>query len=276
MTFAVHTGAVSERTYRITAAVDYAGKSYKEGYSTTGYTGLRPYFLYKPSVYKVTGTDVKIATPLKVAYVEGSGDDVPAALEALGIHVTFLSPQDLASSDLNKFDTIVLGVRAYAVRPDLIANNARLLNYVKNGGTVMVQYNTPEYDHDFGPYPYKMTNDPEEVTNERSVVKILDPKDPLLNWPNAISLRDFKGWIEERGSKFLTSWDRRYKPLLETHDEGQSPQKGGLLYARYGKGVYIYNAYAFYRQLPLGVPGAYRIFANFLSVSKNPLLHDQK
>ncbi len=274
--FTIHADAVSERTYKITAAVDYAGKTYTEGYSTTGYTGLRPYFLYKPAIYKVTGTDVKIAPSQHIAYVEGSGDDVPAALEALGIHVTFLSPQDLASSDLGRFDTIVLGVRAYAVRPDLIANNARLLNYVRNGGTVMVQYNTPEYDHDYGPYPYKMTDDPEEVTNERSAVTILDPKDPLLNWPNTISKKDFEGWIEERGSKFLTSWDPRYKPLLETHDEGQSPQKGGLVYARYGKGVYIYNAYAFYRQLPLGVPGAYRIFANLLSVPKNPLLHDTK
>ena len=274
--FTVHPNALSEKTYRITAVVDYAGKSYKEGYNTTGYSGLRPYFSYKPSVYQVTGTEVKIAPSQNIAYVEGSGDDVPAALEALGIHVTFLSPQDLAGSDLSKFDTIILGVRAYAVRPDLVANNARLLKYVENGGTVMVQYNTPEYDHDFGPYPYVMTGDPEEVTDEKSVVTFLDPRDPLLNWPNIISPKDFEGWVEERGSKFLTSWDGQYKPLLETHDEGQAPQKGGLLYARYGKGVYIYNAYAFYRQLPLGVSGAYRIFANLLSVAKNPLLHGQK
>jgi len=276
VTFTVHPGALAGQPYQIVAAVDYAGKSYKEGYSTSGYTGLRPYFLYKPSIYKVTGTEVKIAPSQNIAYVEGSGDEVPAALEALGIHVTFLSSQDLAGSDLGKFDSIILGVRAYAVRPDLIANNARLLKYAENGGTVMVQYNTPEYDHDFGPYPYVMTDDPEEVTDEKSAVAILDPKDPLLNWPNAITPKDFEGWTEERGSKFLTSWDERYKPLLATHDEGQSPQKGGLLYARYGKGVYIYNAYAFYRQLPLGVPGAYRIFANLLSAPKNPLLHNQK
>ena len=274
--FTVHPAMLSEQSYQVTAVVDYAGKSYQEGYSRAGYTGLRPYFLYKPSVYKITGTDVKIAPSLNVAYVEGSGDGVPAALEALGIHVTFLSPQDLAGADFSRFDSIVLGVRAYAVRPDLIANNARLLKYVENGGTVIVQYNTPEFDHNFGPYPYVMTDDPEEVTDEKSVVAILDPKNPLLGWPNAITAHDFDGWIEERGSKFLSSWDERYKPLLETHDEGQPPQKGGLLYARYGKGVYIYNAYAFYRQLPLGVPGAYRIFANLLSVAKNPLLRDLK
>ncbi|HKD47405.1 MAG TPA: PIG-L family deacetylase [Rhizomicrobium sp.] len=276
VTFAVHPGTFSEQTYQITAGVEYGGKSYKEGYTSAGYSGLRPYFLYKPSVYKVTGTELKIAPSLNIGYVEGSGDEVPAALEALGIHVTFLSPQDLAGADFSRYDSIVLGVRAYAVRPDLIANNARLLKYVENGGTVMVQYNTPEYDHNYGPYPYVMTDDPEEVTDEKSAVTFLDPKDPLLNWPNRITAKDFEGWVEERGSKFLSSWDSRYVPLLETHDEGQAPQRGGLLYARYGKGIYIYNAYAFYRQLPLGIPGAYRIVANLLSAPKNSLLRDQK
>ncbi len=274
--FTIHPGKIAEQLYQITAAADYAGKSYREGYITTGYTGLRPYFLYNPATYNATGTDVKMAPSQNIAYIEGSGDDVPAALEALGLRVSFLSAQDLASADLGKYDSIIVGVRAYAVRPDLIANNARLLKYVENGGVVMVQYNTPEYDHNFGPYPYVMTNDPEEVTDEKSAVTILDPKDPLLNWPNVIKPKDFDGWIEERGSKFLSSWDPRYKPLLETHDDGQLPQKGGLVYARYGKGVYIYNAYAFYRQLPLGVPGAYRIFANLLSLPKNPQFHAPK
>jgi hypothetical protein len=121
-----------------------------------------------------------------------------------------------------------------------------------------------------------MSNDPEEVTDEKSVVTILDPKNPLFTWPNKITSKDFDGWIEERGSKFLVSWDKEYEPLLETHDAEQDPQKGGLLYARYGKGAYIYNAYAFYRQLPLGVPGAYRIFANMLSLPKNPQFNGGK
>ena len=114
------------------------------------------------------------------------------------------------------------------------------------------------------------TSDPEEVTNEKSVVTSLDPQNPIFTWPNTITTKDFDGWIEERGSKFLSSWDSKYEPLLETHDEGQPPQKGGLVYARYGKGAYIYNAYAFYRQLTLGVPGAYRLFANMLSLPQNP------
>jgi hypothetical protein len=188
----------------------------------------------------------------------------------LGISVHFLSSGDLASGDLSRFNTIILGVRAYAVREDLKTYNGRLLDYVKNGGVVIVQYNTPEYDHDYGPYPYKMGSNPEEVTDEHSKVEILDPANPVFSWPNRITAKDFDGWVEERGSKFLQSWDSHYEPLLETHDVGQEPQKGGLVYARYGKGVYIYNAYAFYRQLPEGVPGAYRLFANMISLGKSP------
>jgi LmbE family N-acetylglucosaminyl deacetylase len=257
-------------SYEITAVADLEGKSYSEGYVVTGYTGLRPYFLYNTATYRTIGSDVKVAPGQRIGYVEGSGDDVPGSLATLGVHVSFLSAQDLSNGDLSKYDTILIGVRAYAVRPDLVANNSRLLEYMKDGGVVMVQYNTPEFDHNFGPYPYVMTNDPEEVTNEHSVVQILEPKNPLFTWPNQISQKDFDGWIEERGSKFLSTWDSKYTALLETHDEGQPDQKGGLVYARYGKGAYIYNAYAFYRELPLGVPGAYRLFANMISLPKNP------
>jgi len=119
-------------------------------------------------------------------------------------------------------------------------------------------------------YPYTMTSNPEEVTDEASKVRIPAPSNPVFNWPNRITGKDFAGWVEERGSKWMKSGDPRYEALLETHDEGQEPQKGGLLYAKYGKGVYVYNAYAFYRQLPEGVPGAYRIFANLISLPKNP------
>jgi hypothetical protein len=177
---------------------------------------------------------------------------------------------DLAGADLSRFDAIITGVRAYAVRDDLKTFNGRLLDYVKNGGVLIVQYNTPEYDHNFGPFPYKMGSNPEEVTDETSKVEILDGSNPIFTWPNKISGKDFEHWIEERGSKFLESWDTGYEPLLETHDPGQEPQKGGLLYAKYGKGVYIYNAYAFYRQMPEGVPGSYRLFANMISLAKSP------
>src|SRR5205807_5755616 len=140
--------------------------------------------------------------------------DVPASLEHLGVKVTFLTPADIAGSDLGKWDVILLGVRAYAAREDLHANNARLLDYVKNGGVVIAQYNTPEYDHNYGPYPYTMSNDPEEVSDEQSKVNILAPSNPVFNWPNKITEQDFLGWLEERGSKFMQSWDPHYEPLL--------------------------------------------------------------
>jgi len=268
--FEVTPAQLTEQAYKITAVAEYGGNQYREGYDVTGYPGVRPYFLYRPSVHRTTGVDVKMASDLKVGYISGSGDDVAAALEPLGIKATFLSPADVASGDLSKYDVIVLGVRAYAVREDLKTNNDRLLEYVKNGGVAIVQYNTPEYDHNYGPYPYVMGRNPEEVTDEASVVTILDPANPMFNWPNKITQKDFSNWVEERGSKWMQSWDPKYDALLETHDEGQAPQKGGLLYAKYGKGIYIYNAYAFYRQLPEGVPGAYRIFANMLSLPRNP------
>jgi hypothetical protein len=271
VTFQVTPGHLAEKSYEITAVASYSGKSYREGYQLTGYNGLRPYFLFTSSTYRTTGVDVRVAPGLKVGYIMGSGDDVPASLEHLGIKVSFLTAGDLAGGDLSKYDVIILGVRTYAVRDDLRTYNNRLLDYVKNGGVVIVEYNTPEYDHNYGPYPYVMSNNPEEVTDESSKVDILAPSNPVFNWPNKISENDFRGWAEERGSKWMQSWDSHYEALLSTQDPDQAPQKGGLLYAKYGKGIYIYNAYAFYRQLPEGVPGAYRIFANMMSLPKNPV-----
>ncbi len=270
MTFRVIPANLNETPYTVTAVATYNGQEYKEGYRTVGYQGLRPYKLYRPSTYRTTGVDVKMAKGLNVGYIMGTGDNVPQSLVSLGVHVHFLTKDDLASGELAKYNIILLGVRAYAVRDDLITYNGRLLNYVKNGGVVVAQYETPEFDHNYGPYPYKMTNDPEEVTDEHSKMDILDPSNPVLVWPNKITTKDFDGWVEERGSKFMESWDPHYEALLSTHDPDQALQKGGLLYARYGKGIYVYCAYAFYRQLPEGVPGAYRIFANLVSLPLNP------
>jgi LmbE family N-acetylglucosaminyl deacetylase len=270
LNFHVTPEGLAEKPYTITAVATYGGHEYKEGYHTAGYAGLRPYNLYRASTYRTTGVDVKVAPNLNIGYIVGAGDDVPQSMENLGIAVHFLGAGDLANGDLSKFDAIVLGVRTYAVREDLKTYNGRILDYVKNGGVVIVQYNTPEFDHNYGPYPYKMGSNPQEVTDEASKVEILAPSNPVFTWPNKITDKDFEHWVEERGSKFLESWDAAYEPLIETHDPGQEHQKGGLVYAKYGKGVYIYNAYAFYRQMPEGVPGAYRIFANMVSLGKNP------
>ncbi|HMC62173.1 MAG TPA: hypothetical protein VKJ01_23460, partial [Candidatus Solibacter sp.] len=270
LAFTVTPANLSEKSYSIQAVAEYGGREYREGYQIAGYTNLRPYFLYAPAKYKASGVNVRVAPGLKIGYVMGSGDDVPDALAHLGIKVDFLTAADLANGDLARFDAILLGVRTYAARPELPAYNNRLLEYVSHGGVVIVQYNTPEFDHSYGPYPYTMGGNPEEVTDEASKVQILAPANPVFRWPNRITEMDFAGWVEERGSKWMRQWDPHYEALLETHDEGQAPQKGGLLYARYGKGIYVYNAYAFYRQLPEGVPGAYRIFANLVSLAKNP------
>jgi LmbE family N-acetylglucosaminyl deacetylase len=268
--FMVTPAGLTGQRYTITAVAEYAGREYREGYRTVGYAGLPPSFLYMPSTFRASGVDLKVAPALKIGYVMGTGDDVPESLANMGLHATLLSAADLATVDLAQYDTVVFGVRTYAARPELATHHSRILEYVRNGGALIVQYNTPEFDRNYGPYPYSMGNNPEEVTDEASVVNILNPAHPLLNWPNRITAGDFGGWVEERGSKWLRTWDPRYEALLETHDEGQEPQRGGLLYARYGKGVYVYAAWSFYRQLPAGVPGAYRLFANILSIAKNP------
>jgi hypothetical protein len=271
--FEVFPDSLEEKPYTVTAIADSGGQQYREGFVTVGYPTLRPYNLFSPASYRTAGVNVKLTSGLRVGYVTGTGDAVPQFLENLGVKVEFLSPQDLAQGNLQKYDEIVLGVRAYAARPELATNRMRLLDYVKNGGVLVVQYNTAEFDHNYGPYPYTITNEQERtVTDETSHVEFLDAKSPLLSWPNQINEKDFAGWVEERGHGFLKSWDSHYQAPLETHDPEQDPQKGGLVYAPFGRGVYVYVAFALYRQLPEGVPGAYRLFANLLSLPRNPAL----
>jgi LmbE family N-acetylglucosaminyl deacetylase len=273
LTFAVLPKDVKAQPYTITAVAEYGGQQYKQGFQTTGYVGLRPYPYYRDAAYRISGVDVKVAPGLKIAYIAGTGDDVARSIEDLGINVTFLTAQDIAMGDLSSYDAIVLGIRAYAARPELKTSNNRLLEYVKNGGAVIVQYQTGEYDHNYGPYPLSISSDPEKVVEEDNRVSIVDAKDPLLNWPNKITEADFSGWVEERGHGFMSTWDPHYIAPTEMHDVGQSPQRGGLLYATYGKGTYTYLSYAFFRQMPDGVPGSFRIMANLLSIGKNPGLN---
>jgi hypothetical protein len=268
--FHVQPQNVQTKPYIITAVAEFNGQKFTQGFQTVGYPGLRPYPHYHPATYRTTGVDVKTAPDLKIGYVMGTGDDVATSLEDIGIHPAMLSAGEIASGDLSHYDAIVLGIRAYAARPELRTFNNRLLEYVRNGGTVVVQYQTQEYDHNYGPYPLSLSNDPEKVVEEDNKVQILVPNDPVLNWPNKITTADFDHWVEERGHGFMRSWDPHYIALTEMHDTDQDPQKGGLLYARYGKGAYVYLSYAFFRQMPDGVPGSFRIMANLLSMAKNP------
>ena len=254
--------------YALRAVAESGGAQYSEGFEWIGDGSIGRFPFYRPAVHTLRAVDVKVAAGLRLAYVMGSGDDVPSALELLGARPELLSAASVEGGDLGRFDAVIIGVRAYAVRPELKKQNGRLLDYVKGGGLLIVQYQTPEFDENFGPFPYSMGRNPEEVSEEDAAVAILEPDHPIFTAPNAITSKDFDGWVEQRGSKFWAKWDAAYTPLLECHDRGQEPQRGGMLFARHGKGAYIYTAYAWYRQLPYGVPGAFRIYANMISLAR--------
>jgi len=224
---------------------------------------MTPYNIYKPAQLKTRKVDVTLAPGLRIGYVMGTGDLVPEAVEELGAQPHLLSDSDLTSGDLSAWNVIVIGIRAYSNRPVLTAAQPRLDDFVSNGGALIVQYQSGNFP---APFPLAMNGRmPERVVDEQSPVKLLDPSSPLMTRPNRITPADFEGWVEERGHSFLDTWDKSYTPLIETADEGQDPQRGGLVVAHPGKGTYIYVAFALYRQLPELVPGAYRLLANLLS-----------
>jgi LmbE family N-acetylglucosaminyl deacetylase len=259
----------SGRKYVVQAVAEAAGKKYREGYQIVARRGLETRFLYRPASAMLTGVDLRVPANLKLGYIMGAGDAVPDALEQMGVKPQMLSAADLANGNLAQFDTIVVGIRASAVRADYKTYNSRLMDYVKNGGNLVVQQQTSEFDAiPYGPFPFQLGRRPEEVVEEDAKVTILDPSNPLFTTPNAIVAADFDGWVQERGSSFLTTWDPQYKALLESHDRDQEPQRGGLVQAKFGKGTFTYVAYALYRQLPAGVPGAYRLLANLISLGK--------
>ncbi len=269
--FEVTTPGLQARTYTVTAVADVSGKQYTSGFTTIGYPGIRPYPRYEPATSKITGVDVKLAPGLRVGYVMGSGDDVPDSLRELGINPTLLTDADLQRGDLSAYDYIVLGVRTYTARPVLRTANSRLLDFMRRGGVVITQYQSAEFDHDYGPYPLSVPGDQgHTVVEEDAPVTLLKPDDPLMTWPNRITAPDFAGWVEERGHGFPKSFAPEYTALTSVHDTGQDPQTGGLIYAHYGRGYYVYLAYAFFREMPEAVPGSFRIMANLLSIDKNP------
>lgn len=223
--------------------------------------------LFPLEVVNLTRVRLKILGK-NIGYIMGSGDDVPHALTQIGYKVTLLSDEDLESTNLRRFDAIVTGVRAFNVRERLKYAYPRLMNYVKNGGTLIVQYNTTKglLTDKLGPYPFKLSHD--RVTRENAPVEFLQFDHPVFRQPNQILQSDFKGWVQERGLYFANKWNSIYRPLLASRDPGETKKKGGLLYAPYGKGHYIYTGYSFFRQLPAGVPGAYRLFVNLLSLGQ--------
>jgi len=248
--------------FAIQATAHSAGQSYQTGWQSAGYPGLRPYNLYRPAQLLTRKVDVKLAPGLRVGYVMGTGDEVPDAIEALGVTPHLLTPAELASSDLSAYNTLVVGIRAYSARPELARAQPRLNQFVQQGGTLIVLYQSGNFP---APIPLSLGRSPERVVDESAPVKLLEPTNPLLTSPNTITTADFDAWVEERGHSFLESWDPAYIALTETADPGQDPQRGGLVVSHPGKGTFIYVAYALHRQLPELVPGACRILANLLS-----------
>ncbi|RXG22418.1 PIG-L family deacetylase [Leeuwenhoekiella aequorea] len=204
-----------------------------------------------------------------IGYIAGAGDAIPESLTEIGYQVAQLNVSEITKEKLIQFDAVVMGVRAYNILDELKYKQSLLLDYVTNGGTMIVQYNTSRgFDFEnLGPYPLHLSSD--RVTDERAEITILDPNAEILNYPNKITSKDFEGWVQERGLYFPNQWDAAYKPILSMHDKDEESSEGSLLIAQYGKGHYIYTGLSFFRELPAGVSGAFRLFANMLSVGKN-------
>ena len=268
--FLVQPGNLTEGRYEVSASLAYLGKKYVEGYSTVSREDLGGFYYYQPAIQRVMVVPVKLPQKnLNIGYIMGAGDDIPAVLKQIGMSVSLLSPPDLASGNLSRFDTIVLGIRAYDTRKDVRDHNQRLLQYVFDGGALIVQYNASAAEFNAGsytPYPAQISRD--RVSVEEAPVEVLVPGDRLFNYPNPITNRDFAGWVQERGLNFMNQWDTHFEPLLASHDPGEPQQKGGMMRARYGKGVYIFTGYAFFRQLPAGVGGAIRLYVNLLNAGR--------
>ena len=254
--------------YRMKAQVRAAdGAVYREGFTLVDYPHVARSALFSPASTRVSVVPVSVEPGLRVGYVMGSGDLGAEVLGQMGVAVEMLGPEAVRAGAYQGLDVVVLGSRAYETRPDLAAANGKLLDFARAGGTVIVQYNKYEYPQGgFAPYPVSISRPHDRVSDETVPVKILEPDHPLFNYPNRITDADFQGWAQERGLYFLREWDERYTPLLEMSDPGEAAKRGGLVVAPLGQGFYVYTGLAFFRQFPEGVPGAFRLFANLVSL----------
>ena len=253
--------------YELSAEADLGGISYGQQVQEIAYPHIQTHRIYTPATVTAQVLNLKVA-PVRIGYIMGSGDKVPQAIKRLGLDVTMLGEKELSTGDLSQFDTIIVGIRASQVRPDYVANNGRLTEFMNNGGTLIVQYQQQEFTRlGLLPYPAKMDGNI-RVVDENAPVKILQPANPIFNFPNKIGDDDWKNWVQERDLYCLTDFDAKYTPLLESHDQGEAESKGGMVVADVGRGRFVYTAYSWFRQLPVGNPGAYRIFANLISLPK--------
>ena len=250
----------------LSAKAEVDGRTYTEGFYAVGYPGIPRTDFYSPATDHVVPVDLRLPARRRIAYVPGTGDSLPEALASVGLPVVPLTVADLTSANLARFDTVILGVRTYNAHPDLHGGPTQsLLDWVRAGGNLVVQYQTSEFTGADAPYPLALGG-AEKVVDETAPVKLTLASASLLSVPNRLTGADFDGWVEERGHGFLGSWDSAYSALTEVHDAGQTPQRGGLITAAVGRGHWTYCAFALYRQLPEAVPGAFRILANLLAL----------
>ena len=259
---------VAPGAYSVAARVTSGGRTWTRGYDIVEYPHTKRQHIYMPAKTTIKALEVQVPPGLSVGYVMGVGDQVPPAIAQLGATVRLLDENDLASGDLSKYDAIVTGVRAYERRKDLRAYNQRLIEYARNGGTVLVQYNKFEFNQaQYGPWPAKVSAD--RVTDETAAVRVLVPGHPVFTSPNPVDERTWAGWVQERGLYFLGERDPQYIDLVELADpfpDNEGPKRGALVEARVGKGRWVYVGLGLWRQLPAGTNGAYRLLANLISL----------
>jgi hypothetical protein len=239
----------------------------RQDMTTIRYPHIPPQTVFPVAEGRLLRVNLK-KTDRRIGYIMGAGDDIPTALRQLGYPVTLLTDDDLKNGGLSHYDVIIAGVRAYNTRPVLKANQRKLMEFIEKGGTYVVQYMTARRaeTENLGPYPFNVSSD--RVSVEEAPVRFLVPNHPVLNVPNKITQADFDGWVQERGLYFSDKWDAHYTAILASNDPGEPSREGGLLVAQYGKGTFVFTGYAFFRQLPAGVPGAYRLFVNLISLGR--------
>ncbi|HEY4324532.1 MAG TPA: PIG-L family deacetylase [Mucilaginibacter sp.] len=258
------------QTSTLQAVVNVNGKDFSMGIQELKYEHVPNITLFPPAEANLINIDMRIAGK-KIGYIEGAGDLVPDALRQAGYDVHELTEKEIQNGDLAGYDAIVTGVRAYNVNPRLAIEQPKLLEYVKNGGNLVVQYNNSNglVTKQIGPYPFSVTG--RRVTDENAKVTVTDQQNAVLNYPNTITQEDFNGWVQERGLYYVGDIDPKYSAVLQMNDPGEAPNNGALIVGNYGQGRFVYTSLAFFRQLPAGVPGAYRLFINLLSKPKNQL-----
>jgi len=255
--------------------VNIDGKEYTKELVEIDYSHIPFQTVFLPNESKIVRLNIQKKGE-NIAYIKGAGDKVPESLQQIGYNVITIKPEDITPKYLSKFDAIVVGIRAYNIVDELKFKQKYLLDFVKNGGNMIVQYNTSRGldTKQISPYPLKLSRD--RVTDENAEVRLLNPEHEILNYPNKITQKDFEAWTQERGLYFSDEWSNEFTPVLSMNDEGETPKNGSLLVAKYGKGYYIYTGLSFFRQFPAGVSGAYRLFANMLSIGKGSVNMNKK